>query len=1416
MQLHAQNEEDTELWSDEKRACIDWADPDDALVHEWTFLRIMSFHPALERYAATHPEEKEYWKNIFLDHRCLSEQRAALQEWLDKGLLTMREERWCCGCRGRGHTKRHCELRRVEEVNADGEADRKTRYKVGHIMACYNAHRREIERCKLVKEMQQECDTGGASTVRRVGASAHGTRSASSQTVGYGASAYNKNSKELVPFVEERRRGVVGRIDTEYNIGFVRIPDLGEVKFFTDRVDCCVKGIAVNDKVMLKIDHSRDYPLGVDVRPESQTISAEDVHQFIERCKAAIQPISIIKSIMTHTSEWPSVLRLLSEMPDLEFANAVHVIVELTTFVGNREPIHIPLLEMFLAFVQQEPNGAAGHVFFPNMVERALRVDRQLMQRGEDSTLIERWFEVANFVVLLRQHAMKDGAKIAAVQDILMSLFSDSLMTGKGPLTDDPAAVISRNRKIVAAQQLLHAPDAPPAATLLFPSVDDFALPHSDERSPFAVRNLPVLGETAYSSVEKFITDHCRMLRADAFEAVSRLLPATCLQMPNYVPTEQTQSDIQHARVYDGIRFMGRVITKDKDYATCSSYIFQVQPRSEKALPPRFIAQGTTVCITTCPDRTRLEEGEIFWGIVTSRNVPLLHANMIVVAPCETSASFELLAKKLKRNEQMGKLESSCMLITSVFMMGYKSIMKALSAFVGPLAMPLPMVSTLVGIEDFKMRKQKQPVAYISPHCEYAFQDLIDDVSNRFTLDEGQKKVMSLLPTSDVLLVQGPPGTGKSFIGCRIVEIYVRYKQLIASGDILRSINIDTLPSAQLRHLFPNMVGPIVIITYKNHALDEFLIELLKSGLWDYERPRVAQQLVSSGPAFKADMFPSGKRVVRIGGRSREATLDTYNLNALLHAKTEKAGLNSLKERLFLMNQRLERLIKEIHYLESGRVPRSLFERWLTEEQRKHISYEDREEWLSGRRYVGTSTRTADKLLYLSLLKTRVATALDMGQSLEADSVEEEGMIAASLEPDAGVKRSVFREMQYEDEHRDFNESLHTTYLSVEAIDLAREPPSRPEGVPEELLSLWSLDPPLRHEYYAYLIRKCISTKARDCLLIMDAMKNVVQLRNHAMSELKLELLQGADVVGLTTTGCASNQNLLRSLRPSVLVVEEAAEVLESQLLACMTDSIQQIVLIGDHFQLQPKVETFAYEKFNRLNMSLFERLSFRLKPVCLTEQRRMHPTISRLVRPFYDAAALLDSASVKGRSFISSTGERFTEAVPGLERRVFFWRHTNPEETAHGSRSKVNTLEVRRVLDIVAHITTEGVHQKSITVITPYLAQFRLLRTTLRMNAFSDVTVSTVDLFQGDENDVIILSMVRTEELTEFLRMRNRMIVCCSRARHAMVMVGNDTLLDQSPHWKQVLDLLRKDGCVGDRLPITFGNFPGEAAWLD
>ncbi|KAG5473863.1 hypothetical protein LSCM1_04497 [Leishmania martiniquensis] len=1509
-------------WTEEKNACIDWANPEEVLCNGFTFLQLVAAHPRLRQHYEAADKRSEYaaLKDIFL-FGSGEEKVAWLTRWHDQQLLSSRSERWCRFCGECGHTRLRCAERlRNASASAANEpgALAVTDYTGGaassvrsspsaarsSVLKKYLEHLQRVELRRILEEKQKS--RAEPTAVQR------GAATAARTPVAAAAALFA---------AEERRRGVVCRLDEANNIGFVTVAGMGELKFFVDRVDVGVKMVTVGDAVTFKLDSSRDYPIAGDVRHERPVITLEDVRKFLYRCRTARHPVKIMATLLMHTHEWFVLLRWLHVLREQDaslFVESVHALVELTTFIGNREPIHLPVLIAFLALLctalPSAPGAAATTAlgdsaptfvpatstavaataaaaqqrlppFYPNMVQDSLMLHNATHKLGASTARAtaanarlaeDRWVEVAQFVILVRYYNPLPGTRStakdatgevagtdadcvadreAAVVQQLQNFFAERLARASG------AAV--RRLQLVQARlaQQLQPPGALETTTSaaasgtgssgvsLIPTAAEFSVPPPNPASAFTAANLPVNGATTYATTDEFIRDQCKLLRADTFEAVSRVLPAVCYSLPSYEPTQETMSDVQHARVYSRVRCLGKVMTSDRDYSRPESYLLEVHSHSPRANLMAQLHEGTTLCISTALDPTTMVNDELFWGVVSSCDDALISVGVIAVSPCEGSPSFELMRAALDRNAAAGRLDRSLLLETPIFMAGYESIMRALEAFCGPLAMPLPLTSQLVSAQaaasatpanasDIMANHSagsaacvddgNQLVEYIPPHCALTFQEITDEIRSQFALDEGQKAVMRQLPVSKMILVQGPPGTGKSFIGCRVVEAYVRYKQLIASGDILQKVNIDMLRSTRLEDLLPH-VGPMVVITYKNHALDEFLLDLLDCGLWEVNRPRVGQQLASGMSAvaagaslpLSASAFPGGKRVVRIGGRSRETRLDGYNLGALLHGSMDRAAINSLKDRLSVLKQRLERLIKEIHYLESGRVPRVYFERWLTAEQRRHITFDDRESWLAGEQYIGIldeAEGVVSPTHYQTLLQTRLAELLSArrrqapsphAQVATTARPETDAAEAERGEEDEDVSLSVFQEMRREEERREFNQQLHQTYLSAESLRLASQPPSRPAGVPEELLSLWSLTPRLRHEYFAYLIAGAISVKARDCLTIMETMKSVIRVRRHAMDELKLSLLQGADVVGLTTTGCAINQNLLRSLRPSVLVVEEAAEVLESQLLACMTDSLKQIILIGDHYQLQPKVDTFQYEKINHLNLSLFERLARRTEPIRLTEQRRMHPDISRLIRPFYSPQPLIDHASVLTRPFPSASGVAIADRVPGLATRVFFWRHRHPEEEAPGSRSKVNTREIRMVQQVVAHLVSQGVLQKSISVLTPYLGQCRMLRGVLRLRSLADVRVSTVDLYQGDENDVILLSLVRTEKLTDFIRTRNRLIVSCSRARFAMVMIGNDKLLRQCRHWEQVLDQLQAAQCIGESLPITYRHQP-------
>uniref|UniRef100_A0A915EMN9 DNA2/NAM7 helicase helicase domain-containing protein n=1 Tax=Ditylenchus dipsaci TaxID=166011 RepID=A0A915EMN9_9BILA len=77
----------------------------------------------------------------------------------------------------------------------------------------------------------------------------------------------------------------------------------------------------------------------------------------------------------------------------------------------------------------------------------------------------------------------------------------------------------------------------------------------------------------------------------------------------------------------------------------------------------------------------------------------------------------------------------------------------------------------------------------------------------------------------------------------------------------------------------------------------------------------------------------------------------------------------------------------------------------------------------------------------------------------------------------------------------------------------------------------------------------------------------------------------------MTTTGAAMHQAALRALKPRIVIVEEAAEVLEAHLLASLTVACEHCILIGDHKQLRPNPAVYELAKKYNLEISLFERL---------------------------------------------------------------------------------------------------------------------------------------------------------------------------------------------------------------------------------
>ena len=211
--------------------------------------------------------------------------------------------------------------------------------------------------------------------------------------------------------------------------------------------------------------------------------------------------------------------------------------------------------------------------------------------------------------------------------------------------------------------------------------------------------------------------------------------------------------------------------------------------------------------------------------------------------------------------------------------------------------------------------------------------------------------------------------------------------------------------------------------------------------------------------------------------------------------------------------------------------------------------------------------------------------------------------------------------------------------------------------------------------------------------------------------EKDLVILRQKRVIACTTTAAAKYVQRLKSVYPGVLLVEEAGEILESHILTALSPDTKQLILIGDHKQLRPKVHhDLSVEKGEGydLNRSLFERLVRRGYPHhSLHQQHRMRPELAEFVRDL-TYPDLVDADRTKNRPNIR-----------GLQKNVVFLNHTQHEvDMEHvpdwkdnaSPSSKRNPFEAKMILKCIRYLGQQDYKTDNIVVLTPYLGQLRLL----------------------------------------------------------------------------------------------------------
>ncbi|KAL3847656.1 hypothetical protein ACJMK2_018557 [Sinanodonta woodiana] len=685
--------------------------------------------------------------------------------------------------------------------------------------------------------------------------------------------------------------------------------------------------------------------------------------------------------------------------------------------------------------------------------------------------------------------------------------------------------------------------------------------------------------------------------------------------------------------------------------------------------------------------------------------------------------------------------------------------------------------------------------------------------------DVSQYRAFISALTQEFTITQGPPGTGKTYIGLKIVKTLLHNRHLW-------SVDHDGNPDPR----------PMLVVCYTNHALDQFLEEVITF--------------------FNGD-------IIRVGNRSKSEKLANYNLhnyrqrfrtgrqipqevylnridarNEMEHLKVEinkraaeiqNALTNILHEEFIkaFMGEAYEQLLAEFQQILEFNpnvvdfLPKnySVLVEWLglgnlaaempgpveaelpafihgqdnavDNVDEEGIDVEDEVDAIQAERrlagdldeeildlieqfeYSGTAERKALENIIEEIMVKGRAIALNVG--------------------DIDVKPK--------DESNDRWQRKRKERKKLKTIIQRNLSSSNIMGDEESntVVNLWGLTDEDRWRLYRRWVSLYCTKLGEEIRLKEENFEEAATRYREALMQEDKAILRHATIIGMTTTGAARYQSILQEIRPRIIVVEEAAEVFEAHVVTTLNSGCEHVILIGDHKQLRPNPTVYKLAKDYNLDLSLFERMTNNKFPFqCLQLQHRMRPEISELMHNIY--SDLKDHPCV----------QKF-DKIQGVAENFYFINHSEWEQE-FGERSHSNLHEAEFIRALCKYLLLQGYQPQMITVLTMYSGQLYCLKNLMPKSEFDGVRVTTVDNFQGEENDIILVSLVRSNQDGDvgFLKVENRICVALSRARKGLYVIGNFELLqEKSPLWKAMVANMKRNNRFGPSLKLCCQNHP-------
>jgi len=331
---------------------------------------------------------------------------------------------------------------------------------------------------------------------------------------------------------------------------------------------------------------------------------------------------------------------------------------------------------------------------------------------------------------------------------------------------------------------------------------------------------------------------------------------------------------------------------------------------------------------------------------------------------------------------------------------------------------------------------------------------------------------------------------------------------------------------------------------------------------------------------------------------------------------------------------------------------------------------------------------------------------------------------------------------------------------------------------------LWNIRKTIRE------IQSGLRKKSRD---ERDSVRNRLSRLKFRATEIEVkidkELFEEARVIACTLVGSANR--LLMNRRFTSLFIDEAAQALEA---ACWIaiGKAERVILAGDHHQLPPTIKCLDAAR-GGLDYTLMQKITDR-KPQTvslLTIQYRMHKKIMSFPSRWFYQNRLEAAPEVENRGILEWDHPLVWIDTAGLDFK---------EELKADSTSRINKEEgeylIRQLRNYIEKIGKDRILEERIDfgIISPYKAQIQYLRGLVKQDVFFKpyrhlITIHTVDGFQGQERDVILISLVRNNDdgRIGFLHDLRRMNVAITRARMKLIILGDSSTMIRHPFYREL-----------------------------